>query len=205
MAVSSASEPTTCWDTNPSNLLAGSSQYLEVKTSLLLLFFLTFVLKEIWICHRFDCTAHVFTIHMYLSASREICLSATSIRANVWCMFDSQMCRCGACVTSGNGPYLRMRCPFQAQLLIGNCQLVDMLHQYHQLWGATKCFLLKISSKDVPPSLSSSTSEARPPWPECKMPLTMSPHPPLSACRQRVWPVYWTQPSPGLEFRPDLG
>ena len=133
-----------------------------------ILFFLTFVLKEIWICHHFDCTAHVFTIHMYLSASREICLSATSIRANVWCMFDSQMCRCGACVTSGNGPYLRMRCPFQAQLLIGNCQLVDMLHQYHQLWGTNKCFLLKIYSKVVCPSLSSSTSEVNPPDPSVK-------------------------------------
>ena len=97
-----------------------------------------------------------------------------------------------------------MRCPFQGQLLIGNCQLVDMLHQYHQLWGTTKCFLLKISSKVVCPSLSSSTSEVNPPDPSVKCHWRCHPTPPLSTCKHCVWPVRLAQPSPGLEFSPHL-
>ena len=50
-------------------------------------------------------------------------------------------------------------------------------------------------------SLSRSTSEVKPPRPECKMPLTISPPPLSSVCIQAPC---LTQPSPGLEFNPCL-
>ena len=171
-------------------------RHIWTNKDICFIFFLVFkdklfviVLTYVFTCICRPVDKYVYQQHPF-GQTADVCLRVSKAGAQMW--------------SKCNNWKRPMRCPFQGQLLIGNCQLVDMLDQYHQLWGATKCFVLKNPFHIFSPgqlSLSRSTSEVKPPRPECKMPVTISPPNLSSICIQAPC---LKQPSPGLEFSPYL-